>query len=43
MSQSKKKPIKKKKTSGIKGKFNEKIKVPGTFEELINMAIKKKK
>ncbi len=45
MSQSQKKPTKKKKPSGIKktDKFNEKIKVPGTFVELISKAISYKK
>ena len=43
MSQDKKKVTQKKKTSRTKkaDKYKEKIKVPGTFEELINIAIHK--
>lgn len=39
MNQDQKKPTKKKKTSGIKDKFSEKIKVPGTFNDLMKKAI----
>lgn len=32
-----------KKVSGVKGKFSEKVKVPGTFEELIHRVLNKPK
>jgi len=45
MGQDQKKSTKKKKASGIKkaSKFHEKIKVPGTFNDLLKMGLNTKK